>query len=310
MNRLLPPLTAIKAFEAAARHENYRKAAAELLVSPAAISQQVALLEDYLDVKLFARMSNKIQLTAAGRSFLPLLTQSLDQIAQASLRIRSERIKGSVKLGVLPAMAVHWLIPRLAQFNQQFPDLTLSVHTTPNVSHIMDDDVDITIHYCDGRVEGMHTFLLMRESVFPICSPKLMGKTGGLNSIRDISKYTLIHDIDGRRQQPWLGWEYWIKKLKLNIHPEHHPGFEFRDSISVMHATINGLGVALGRSALIGDLLETGQLVRPFKVHLTADYGYYIAVSEKYRNKPEIKAVIDWLLSQAKMEGALSPRAY
>jgi len=302
MYRSLPPLTAIKAFEAAARHENYRKASEELFVSPTAISQQVALLEGYLGVKLFSRKANKVQLTNVGRTFLPQLTRGLDHIARASLKVRNERIKGSVKLGVLPAMAVHWLIPNLLKFNQQFPDLILSVHTTPNVGNIVEDDIDITIRYCDGEVGDMQALLLKKESVFPICSPRLIGQLGGLNSIKDIEKFTLIHHIDGRRQQTWLGWQYWIRKMKLGINPAHHPGFEFRDSISVMQATIAGLGVAIGRSALIGNLLDTGQLVRPFRIHASAEFAYYIVVPGERIHEPKIKAVIDWLISIANSE--------
>ena len=297
MNRNLPPLTAIKAFEAAARHESYRAASAELHVTPTAISQQVVVLEQYLDTKLFTRMSNGLRLTNAGKSLLPSLTESLNLIADAALEVRREKLKGSVKIGVLPAMAVNWLIPNLSSFNAKFPDLTLSVHTTPDMTTIQAEEMDITIDYCKGQFEDKTGVLLCDEVVFPICSPKLIGKMGGLTSIRDIEGFPLIHDIDGRRTQPWLGWKHWSKKMRLNINLARHPGFEFRDSISVMHATVAGLGVAIGRSALIGGLLESGQLVRPFKIHSKANFSYYIVVSNDRVEEPKIKAVIEWLKS-------------
>lgn len=131
----------------------------------------------------------------------------------------------------------------------------------------------------------------MDEDVFPVCSPKLLNKTS-LNSLSDIKQFPLIHDIDGRRTQPWLGWQQWLGDFDT----EKHPGFEFRDSLSVMHAAINGLGVALGRSALIGDLLSNGQLIAPLKNRKTAGFSYYIEAHNNRIDEPEIRIVIDWLL--------------
>ncbi len=290
MSRKLPPLTAIKAFEAAARHESYVKASKELSVTPTAISQQVAHLEAYLEVKLFVRMANTLKLTSAGRVFLPDLSNVLDSLANAATKVRKERISGTVKLGVLPAMAVHWLIPNLKSFKSQFPDLNLSIHTSPNLE-ISSEDLDLNIRYFDGKSSNHYCRFLMDEYVFPICSPKLLNKVS-LNSLSDLKQFSLIHDIDGRRTQPWLGWQLWLGDRDI----QQHPGFEFRDSISVMHAAINGLGVALGRSALIGDLLSTGQLVAPLKNRKPADFSYYIEVRKDLINEPEIRAVIEWLL--------------
>ncbi len=289
MARKLPPLTAIRAFEAAARHESYAKASRELCVTPTAISQQVSLLENHLQTKLFVRFANGLKLTSAGRMFLPELSSSLEQIANATSRIRSEHLQGSVTVGVLPAMAVHWLIPNLENFSSQFPDLHLSLHTSPNLEFIT-EDIDLKIRYFDGKSSKYYCRFLMDEEVFPVCSPKLLNQDS-LNSIADIKQFTLIHDIDGRRSQPWLGWKQWLGDIDLEV----IPGFEFRDSISVMHAAINGLGVALGRSALIGDLLSSGQLIAPLKARKKADFSYYIEVDNKRINEPEIRAVVDWL---------------
>ncbi len=291
MFRKLPPLTAIRSFEAAARHESYVKAAKELHVTSTAISQQVSQLEEHLQIKLFARLANGLKLTSAGRMFLPELSSGLRQIADAAGSVRRERLQGSLKIGVLPAMAVHWLIPNLERFSSLFPDLNLSLHTSPNLE-LITEDIDIKIRYFDGKSSKYYCRFLMNEEVFPVCSPRLLNQDS-LNSLADIKQFTLIHDIDGRRNQPWLGWQQWLGDFDL----ENHPGFEFRDSISVMHAALNGLGVALGRSALIGDLLASGQLIAPIKTRKKSDFSYYIEVDNKRINEPEIRAVVDWLIS-------------
>ena len=291
MFRKLPPLTAIRSFEAAARHESYVKAAKELHVTSTAISQQVSQLEEHLQIKLFARLANGLKLTSAGRMFLPELSSGLKQIADAAGSVRRERLQGSLKIGVLPAMAVHWLIPNLERFSSLFPDLNLSLHTSPNLE-LITEDIDIKIRYFDGKSSKYYCRFLMNEEVFPVCSPRLLNQDS-LNSLADIKQFTLIHDIDGRRNQPWLGWQQWLGDFDL----ENHPGFEFRDSISVMHAALNGLGVALGRSALIGDLLASGQLIAPIKTRKKSDFSYCIEVDNKRINEPEIRAVVDWLIS-------------
>jgi len=285
----IPPLTAIRSFEAAARHESYARAGKELHVTSTAVSQQVSLLEDHLQVKLFVRFANRLKLTSAGRMFLPELTAGLEQIANAAEKIRKERLEGTVTVGVLPAMAMHWLIPNLNQFSSQFPDLHLSLYTSPDLELVF-EDIDLKIRYFDGKSSKYYCRFLRDEEVFPICSPGLLQQER-LYSIADIRQFPLIHDIDGRRNQPWLGWSQWLSEVDL----ENHPGFEFRDSMSVMHAAINGLGIALGRSALLGNLLSTGQLVAPLKQRKKADFSYYIEVDNDRIDEPKTRAVIDWL---------------
>lgn len=289
MIKRIPPLTAIRSFEAAARHESYARAGKELHVTSTAVSQQVSLLEDHLQVKLFVRFANRLKLTSAGRMFLPELTAGLEQIANAAEKIRKERLEGTVTVGVLPAMAMHWLIPNLNQFSSQFPDLHLSLYTSPDLELVF-EDIDLKIRYFDGKSSKYYCRFLRDEEVFPICSPGLLQQER-LYSIADIRQFPLIHDIDGRRNQPWLGWSQWLSEVDL----ENHPGFEFRDSMSVMHAAINGLGIALGRSALLGNLLSTGQLVAPLKQRKKADFSYYIEVDNDRIDEPKTRAVIDWL---------------
>ena len=258
-------------------------------VTSTAVSQQVSLLEDHLQVKLFVRFANRLKLTSAGRMFLPELTAGLEQIANAAEKIRKERLEGTVTVGVLPAMAMHWLIPNLNQFSSQFPDLHLSLYTSPDLELVF-EDIDLKIRYFDGKSSKYYCRFLRDEEVFPICSPGLLQQER-LYSIADIRQFPLIHDIDGRRNQPWLGWSQWLSEVDL----ENHPGFEFRDSMSVMHAAINGLGIALGRSALLGNLLSTGQLVAPLKQRKKADFSYYIEVDNDRIDEPKTRAVIDWL---------------
>jgi LysR family glycine cleavage system transcriptional activator len=289
IKRILP-LTAIRSFESAARHESYVKAGQELHVTPTAISQQVSLLEGHLEIKLFVRLANRLKLTSAGAMLLPELTAGFELISNAADKVRKERLQGIVTIGILPAMAMNWLIPKLGDFSAQFPDLHLSLHTSPDLDFVT-EDVDIKIRYFDGKGSKDNCHFLCDEEVFPVCSPSMLQKNK-LYSVADIKHFPLIHDIDGQRNQSWLGWHQWLSDVEI----ETHPGFEFRDSMSVMHAAVNGLGIALGRSALLGNLLSTGQLVAPLKEKKKAGFSYYIEVKNENFEEKNIQVVIDWLM--------------
>lgn len=287
-----PSLTALRAFEAAARHESYKKAGNELNVTPTAISQQVSLLEEQLKIKLFVRFANRLKLTTPGRLLLPDLSAGFRQLSKAIDKIGDERPSGTVTVGVSSGMAVHLLIPNLSSFSKPFPNLNLSIHTSPNLE-LAAEDIDLKIRYCNGSSNQSYCQFLCDEYIFPICSPDLMPLGSHHYTIDDIMKLPLIHDIDGRYGQPWLGWERWL----INYDFESHPGIEFRDSMSIMHAAINGVGVALGRSAILGDLINTGRLIAPLKEKKKADFSYYIETDNNRIEEPKVKAVIDWLIS-------------
>lgn len=294
MARLLPPLTAVRAFEAAARYEGFSKAAAELHVTPTAVSQQVKVLEKHLGVQLFLRLPRGLELTREGKAYFPELTEGLDRITRASSLVQRDRLSGTVTLAVLPSMAANWLIPRLADFAQRLPDVRLRLYTSTDLSAFAAENADIAIRYFDGAMPGMHVEFLTAEEVYPVCSPKLLNQGQPLHTLRDLRNFRLLHDVDGFRRQPWIGWPTWLAHID-EVELMERPGFVFADSLSLIHAALNGLGVALGRSGLLGDLLSSGDLVRPMRMSRTAEYRYYIVTPEDRANEPTLRAVCQWL---------------
>ena len=294
MARLLPSLTAVRAFEAAARNGGFSRAAAELHVTPTAVSQQVKVLEEQLGVQLFRRLPRGLALTREGTAYLPELTEGLDRIAKASAVIQKDRFTGTVTLAALPSMVVNWLIPRLANFAQRLPDIRLRLHASTDMSVFASENVDIAIRYFDGAMPGMHVEFLTDEDIFQVCSPKLLNRGPPLHTLRDLRNFDLLHDIDGFRRQPWIGWPTWLADVNED-ELMARSGFVFTDSLSMIHAALNGLGVALGRSALLGDLLVSGELVRPMRMCRKAEFRYYLVTPEHRADEPPLRAVCQWL---------------
>lgn len=303
MVRRLPPLNALRAFEAAARHLSYAKAAEELFVTPAAISHQVKALEDHIGIALFRRLPRGLALTDAGRALLPDLTEGLDRLSAATQRLPRDGLSGRLTVTVLPSFAYGWLVPRLKNFHRRCPDIDVLLRSEIRSVDFETEDIDIGIRYGPnpGEVSGgtMHALFLLDEEVFPVCAPSLINAPRPLRRAEDLAHHTLLHDGDIRAGEPWLGWPQWLRALGIDGRVDAERGPRFTDATPLILAAVLGQGVAIGRSAILHDHLTAGRLVRRFELVRPADFSYWLVCSPQRRHEPKIAVFIDWLLEEA-----------
>ena len=296
MARQIPPLTALRAFEAAGRHLSFTKAAHELHVTQAAISHQVKSLEKYLGLKLFRRLNRTLLLTDAGQLYLPPLTDAFEGITRATHRLRQHLGRARLTVSVLPSFAAGWLVPRLGRFRQRCPDVDLRIDPTNSLTDFRRDDVELGILYGRGNYPGLRTDRLMREEFFPVCSPRLLEGPAPLRDPADLTHHTLLHD------DMTVDWRTWLLAAGVEgVDAER--GITVTDSSMLLRAAIAGQGVALARSVLAADEIASGRLVRPFDVDVPAEYAYYLAYPEKSADQPNVMAFREWILEEARAGG-------
>ncbi|HEX6015939.1 MAG TPA: transcriptional regulator GcvA [Geminicoccaceae bacterium] len=296
--RRLPPLNALRAFEAAARHASFAKAADELAVTPAAVSQQIRLLEADLGVALFRRLPRGLALTDAAKSAMPELRKAFAHLARAVEDVRGGSLVGRLVVSAIPSFCGRWLVPRLGSFVDAYPDIDVTVRAELRNVDFAREDVDLGIRYGKGVYPGLDTRLLLTERVFPVCAPSLLSGPKPLRRLDDLRHHRLLHDAQLSSEEPSLYWRHWLRDVGLaDINPER--GVGFTDALMMMEATLRGMGVALGRSGLVADDLAAGRLVRPFTVSRPADYAYYVVVPEGHAGSPRVQVFLTWLEEQA-----------
>lgn len=292
MARSLPPLGALRAFEAAARHLSFTRAGDELHVTQAAISHQVKALEDWLGLPLFRRLHRALRLTEEGQIYLPAVRDALDTLSAATERLRGGVDSGILTVTTTDSFAAAWLMPRLKRFRAAHRDLDLRLQTADEVVDFSRADVDLAVRYGRGRWPGLHVTRLLSEDIFPVCSPALCVHCP-LRTPADLAHHTLLHD------DMTITWEVWLRAAGITG-IEVRRGPFFQSSYLVMSAAIAGDGVALGRSALVADALADGRLIRPFTVSLPADYAYYVVSPETMAERLKVRAFRDWILTEAR----------
>jgi LysR family transcriptional regulator, glycine cleavage system transcriptional activator len=269
MLRRLPALNALKAFEAAARHESFTRAAEELCVTQGAVSHQVKALEEELGVKLFNRERQRLVITEAGRDYLAVVRDALDRIAVGTERLVQRQRSGALTISTSPDFAAKWLVHRLGRFAEAHPDIDLRVSATMHHVDFAREDVDLAVRHGDGSWTGLHMERLCSEQLFPVCSPKLMEGRRRLREPADIVKFPLLH-LDGRQD-----WSTWLEAAGVNSADVSRGPVMNRASM-LIDAAIDGQGIALARSALAAWDLLNGRLVRPFPEALPLSKSYWI----------------------------------
>ncbi len=300
MVRRLPPLNALRAFEAAGRHLSFTKAAEELHVTPAAISHQVKALEDYLGVQLFRRLTRGLLLTDAGQTCLPGLGKSFDGLAAAVENLRGLEEGGVLTVSVLTSLAAKWLVPRLDRFHKAYPDIDVRISSTIRLVDFARDGVDLAIRYGLGHWPGLRADLMRTEELFPVCSPALLEGPHPLRTPDDLRHHTLLHDESWKVVfiDAYPEWSTWLEAAGVrDIEPTHGPGLS--PSSMVIQAAIDGQGVALGRSVLVEADLADGRLVKPFALTLPVDYAYYVVSPETAAERPKVAAFREWIMEEA-----------
>ena len=300
MSRRLPPLNSLRAFEAAARHLSFTKAADELHVTPAAVSQQVKALEEYCGVQLFRRLTRALMLTDAGQAVLPALKESFDLLGDVTERLMAEQKSGILTVSVAPSFGSKWLVPRLERFRRDHPDFDVRIDANDALANFTGDGVDIAIRYGRGTYENLRSNCLITDVSFPVCSPKLLEMGPPLEKPEDLARHTLIHVQWKMEEEHAANWRMWLRAAGVeNVDFERGPRFS-EDSMAVL-AAIEGQGVALAGLALAGNDLREGRLVRPFPAQVSEEtrFSYFVVYPESKADNPKVMAFRDWLLEEA-----------
>lgn len=287
MARRLPPLLALEAFDSAARHMSFKAAAAELHLTPSAISHRVKQLEQHLGLPLFRRLNREIRLTEAGQDYANAARKAFDQVVQASAKLSLPRQAEELRLSAVPHFATLWIIPHLESFLDRQQGLRLYVESSQRNADFARDAVDAAIRYGNGRWPGLAATKLTDISVAPVCAPKLLP---ALKHPRDLAQQTIIH-LSAFPD----AWPRWLSAVKAgSIRPKREI---WVDNITqTVDAAERGLGVALGLSPLIAPRLKEGRLSLPFTPPVQVDGSYWFVCRRAEAEKPRLAALRDWLL--------------
>ena len=299
MARNLPPLNSLRAFEAAARHLSFTKAAEELHVTPAAISHQIKALEEQLGVPLFRRLTRALRLTQAGQAALPPMRDGFDSLADAVDLLRAHENSGALTVSLDPSFAAKWLVPRLDRFRAALPDLDVRLDATDKLTDFQRDNVDLAIRYGSGNYPGLEVERLLSEEIFPVCSPKLLDGPAPLAQPSDLRHHTLIHLEWDSENVTAPNWRMWL--LAAGIHDINYTrGPVFSMTTLALQAAIEGQGVALASSFLVADDLAAGRLVVPFDLSVCdpLDFAYHVVVPKRTADLPKVVAFKTWLLDE------------
>jgi LysR family glycine cleavage system transcriptional activator len=292
MRQRLPPLNALKAFEAAARHESFTRAAAELFVTQGAVSHQVKALEQELGLKLFNRERQRLVITEAGRDYLNVVRDAFDRISLGTELLLQRQNAGVLTVSTSPDFAAKWLVHRLGHFVEAHPEIDLRVSASLHHVDFAREEVDLAVRHGEGDWPGLDAVMLCSEQLFPVCSPKLLSGRRGRVRLADVLKLPLIHTGDRSL------WTRWLAAAGVDDKTAVHGPVLNRDAISI-DAAINGQGVALTRTTLCAWDLINGRLVRPFAEALRLSKSYWIVCPKVVAAQPKIATFRDWLLSEA-----------
>jgi LysR family glycine cleavage system transcriptional activator len=298
MSGHLPPLSALRAFEAAARHMSFSRAADELHVTPAAISHQIHALEEDLGVRLFHRMNRAIELTASARVLLPGLSEAFAGIQSSVRRLRAHNDTGTLTVTASPSFAAKWLVLRLHRFQEQCPEVDVRISATDNVVNLTQGDFDIAVRYGTGNYPGLEVELLFTNEVFPACSPQLLTTGPPLRTPDDLPLHNLIHDQTVERDPLVPTWPMWLKAAGVK-HGPATTGLSFNNMHLALDAAIAGHGVVLAQSTIAAADLAAGRLVRLFSLALPDQFAYFIATAPGALERPKVRAFRDWLRCEA-----------
>ena len=297
MNRRLPPLNALRAFEAAARHLSISKAAAELSVTPAAVSHHVKALEEVLGIQLFHRLNRALMLTDAGQLFVPGLRDGFERLTQAVETVAAQREGGALTVSTGPSFAAKWLVPRLDRFRAAHPDTDLRIDATDRAVDFARENADIAIRYGAGDYPGLRAERLFTDVAFPVCSPGLCEGPPPLRTPADLCRHTLLHVDWATQPDTAPSWHMWLLAAGVtDIDASRGP--RFSDDSMAVQAAIQGQGVALTSAVLVADDLAASRLCRPFDLSLPMIFAYYVVPPETTAARPKVAAFFDWILEE------------
>lgn len=302
MRRKIPSTTALISFEAAARHESFTKAAQELSLTQGAICRQIASLEEFLGVELFRRSRRGVKLTEAGLSYSRRVATQLDAVERDTLSVMGQQGANVIELAVVPTFGTQWLLPRLKDFQQHHPEVTVNLTNRTRPFLFADTDFDAAIYFGDADWSGTESHRLMGENPMPVCSPSLLGDQQGLSATR-IAELPLLQQTT----RPYA-WRQWFNAQGLNV-PRDMTGPRYELFSMLAQAAMHEMGVALIPPFLIQRELEERRLVIANPNALSSIKAYYLMIPERKVESASLRAFRDWLVHQAQGYSLLSSRS-
>lgn len=288
----LPSLKGLQFFAVVAKYLSFTRAADELNVTQAAVSQQIRNLEQQLGVELFRRTTRRLFLTDNGERLLPYVQDAFSVLAEGVEKVKHDQYD-YLNISVLPSFAARWLVPRLGSFSRQHPDIEVRLLPSLDLVNFQKESIDLAIRFGEGQYPGVYTEKLMNELVFPVCSPELMEGSKALRTLDDLVHHPVLQDAGPGR----LTWREWLKvagRPELKV----HYGVQISDASLLLDAAKSGQGVALGRACLVESELDNGSLVKPFEIALKSDFSYYLVMPERSRSNPRVEIFCDWLRTE------------
>jgi LysR family glycine cleavage system transcriptional activator len=284
------PLNTLRVYEAVASRLSFAEAAEALHVTPAAVSQQIKSLEDYLQVPLFKRSGRRVELTAEGMRLLPGVRRGLAELESALQQLKQDRAGGPLQISLLSSFLQHWLLPRLRDFHERHAGIELRLHTSREPVDFSRTEIHVAIRMGAGNYPGLYCEKLLDEWVVPVAAPAVVKKFGRLPRGSDLSKYPLLEGSD----EPWRAWSdadgasKWLARAPI-----------IDDSAGVLAAAEEGLGYALARWSLVARSLEQGRVQIAADNALPYQWSYYFVCPDAYLSMPKVLHFRDWLRVRA-----------
>jgi LysR family glycine cleavage system transcriptional activator len=302
------PVGHLRAFEAVARHLNFRAAAEELSLTQSAVSRQIQAMEEDVGVCLFLRHTRAVELTTAGAQLLRAVLPSLERMDSTIRQIRRTAGRKSVAITTWASFASMWLIPRLESFQNDHPDIDIRIDTTDVAVDLETSDVDLALRYCHPGTLASGAVRLFGEQLTPVASPWLLKNGKALTQLSDLAQFTLIEASDAHRTHhlEWLTWRRWLDMNEAaQLEPKRWLYFNYAHQIA--QAALTGQGVALARLPMVADSLATGDLVEVLPGRrLDSPLAYWLIVGPRSSQRPEVVAFCSWLTAQAALTRAVT----
>jgi LysR family transcriptional regulator, glycine cleavage system transcriptional activator len=293
----LTHLQAWVAFEAAARTGTFAGAAEELSVTPAAVSQHIRALEDYLGVRLFVRGAQGVSLTPEAQLAFPGIRDGLQRVADAVHGLQHRELDRIIRVSAPPSFASRWLLPRIHRFSREHESMCINLDSTPRLVDFFSENVDVAIRYGKGNYPGLVAELLFDEHVVPVCSPFLLAHEPQRAPLDVLRTLPLIHDTTAHIEAELPTWRHWM--ADHGLHDIDCTRGLYLNSMLAAQAAVDGRGVLLGRSVIVADDLAAGRLVRPFEQSVKVPQSYYIVMRPDCAAAPKVAAFRKWLHHEA-----------
>ncbi|HEY0524465.1 MAG TPA: LysR substrate-binding domain-containing protein [Stellaceae bacterium] len=296
--RSLPPLDALRFFEAAARHLSFSKAGDELHVAEGAVNHRILALEEALGIPLFRRLPRHLELTANGERLARGIRDGFDHIARAVGGLEREVVAGPLAVGMPSSLAARWLPSRLARFTEENPGIGIQILTGVSPADLRNGDVEVAVVFDTGNHPDLAVTPLMPDHVFPVCSPRLLAQHGPVLTPEDLLRLPLLIDATAEQDGSGADWRSWLARVGAS-HLRIPGGQRFSQATLAAEAAVAGLGVAMARASLVEADLVAGWLVRPLPQSAPTAFAYHIVHPSAVLHNPRVARFCAWLIDEA-----------